>query len=1051
MSSIVQYPMNFYTRAVTNASGTSPSYQIFLNHADRATVSSGTWFVDQTTFDAQLFSRGSSVIQSSQNFYFGSGAVLFDNSSTDARVVWTMTGITATTATNTVPSLQIESLLYLTSLNTAGMYWFDLRDDGSTNFARAYIYSHTAGGWRMNVAFYTTGLGTFFSHEYTLPTISTGSWMHFALVRVNTESPGNHRIGLFMNSSQLSCLTGGFPTSGSDDWRDCTFVTPQGNRLAWGGLVSVSSNNWIGYIDEMRICYDGIDILGYDTLFSVYYVNVPSAPYSPADGTFNITAKALVLGSSVLMCATDGYLNLGQVGTEWNDLWVTGTAHIDQFGESTLFTSNNQVQFRGTDTYIFSSAAGFLTLVAGTQIDLQSNVGLSAVNFIFDTATGVKVGTATNQKFAFWGATPITRPGNTSDIKDSLVNVGLIADGGATPLNLDGGKLTAGSGSFSASVSVAGAFYATGYHYKVALIGSGTTSYTLTTADDVLVCSVGVDASVILPSPILSGKVYFIKNVASAGTVTISCGTDTSALIDFSATLTLGSTQVARLIDGKSVIGTSGGGASYDDWTYRRLLTVTTDTGLAIGSLSSFSLLVRLTTANFDFTHAKSDGSDIRFALANDTLLSHYKMFFGYTLDTTTNVVTGATVTGDQTGGNWASLSNTTDNNEATFANSFDGAGPHWIRYQLGTARAVNYLKIKPYSNANGRTVKAFTVEGSNDTAGAWTTLYTGSHRDNIYNESYVFDNSTAYLFYRINFSNSWQTSGLIGIYEVVMYSNASVQMGVFMVNIPTLAAGTSFYVYFGNNSAASVSTSGAWNTDYQAVWPMGTIASGSSFQMADVTSYGRHASATLNSLGAPILTWNSFWGYVSLFVGSQVLTVADDSVWDDGMVNWTWIIWVLETATSGSKAYVGRGTDGASYLYWGKDNAGPLRWRDHNGGPDINTLSPSIVTNSVTMLTMKRSSNNFELFNDATSIGTASNGNALLSRNTPLTIGANSSISYFVNGQMWFLQIMTVAQSTGWIKTKYYSDTDQLIATFGAEDTVFGGGVGATYHWITV
>lgn len=1050
MSTVVQYPMNFYSRAITNASGSSPSYQILLLHADRATVSSGTWFVDQTTFDSQIWTRGTSVIQSTAAAYFSTGGILFTNT-TDRRIAWTITGITATTATPTKPAVSVEAICRATSLNTAGMYWFDCRDDSETTYARAYLYQDATldgGGWFCKVDFFTSALGGFLDRWWKLPvSVSSMSWMHLALV--HNVSFGS-RYSVFYNGSQCTLITTqGFPSGHSGDWSDCSFVFPQGSRFAFGGLAATGSNNWIGHFDEMRVCYGSVDLISYDSFFDIWSVAVPTAPYSPADGTFNITAKVLVLGSSVLMCASDGLLNLGQTGTEWNDLWITGTAYVDQFGESTLFTGSSRIQVRSTDTYMFSSAAGYLTLVAGTQIDLQSNVGMSAVNFIFDTATGVKVGTATNQKLAFWGATPIVRPGSTSDIKDSLVNVGLITDGGATPLNLDGGKLTAGSGSFTASVAVAGAFYATGYHYKVTVIGSATTSYTLTTADDVLVCSVGADASVILPTPSLTGKVYFVKNVASAGTVTISCGTNTAALIDLAATLTLGSTQVARLFDGKTVIAS---GASFDDWTYRRLLTVTTDTSLAIGTLSSFAMMVRLTTANFTFGHANSDGSDIRFALTDDTLLSHYKLFFGYTLDTTTNVVTGSTVTGDQTGGNWANLSNTTDNNETTFANSFDGAGPHWIRYQLGTARAVNYVKIKPYSNANGRTVKAFTIEGSNDTTGAWTTIYTGSHRDNAHNEAYVFDNGTAYLFYRINCSNSWQTSGLIGIYEVVMYSNATTQMGVFMVNMPTLAAGSTFYVYFGNATAASVSTSGAFNTDYQAVWPMGTIASGSSFQMVDVTSYGRHASATINSIGAPILTWNSLWGYVSYFLGSQALTVADDSVWDDGMVNWTWIMWVLETATSGNKAYVGRGNDGASYLYWGKDNGAALRWRDFNGGPDINTLSPSIVTNSVTMLTMKRSSNNFELFNDATSIGTASNAAALLSRTTPLTIGANSSINYFVNGQMWFLQILTVAQSTGWIKSKYYSDTDQLIATVGAEDTAFGGGGGAvTYHWITV
>ena len=69
---------------------------------------------------------------------------------------------------------------------------------------------------------------------------------------------------------------------------------------------------------------------------------------------------------------------------------------------------------------------------------------LDAVDVVLGTTTGTKIGTATTQKLGFYNATPIVRPGATTDIKDSLVNLGLITDGGATPLNLDLGTLECG-------------------------------------------------------------------------------------------------------------------------------------------------------------------------------------------------------------------------------------------------------------------------------------------------------------------------------------------------------------------------------------------------------------------------------------------------------------------------------------------------------------------------------------------------------------------------------------------------------------------------------
>lgn len=60
-------------------------------------------------------------------------------------------------------------------------------------------------------------------------------------------------------------------------------------------------------------------------------------------------------------------------------------------------------------------------------------------DIVLTTAGGTKIGTAITQKLGFFNATPIIQPINTTDIKDALVNLGLLASGGATPLNLDGG------------------------------------------------------------------------------------------------------------------------------------------------------------------------------------------------------------------------------------------------------------------------------------------------------------------------------------------------------------------------------------------------------------------------------------------------------------------------------------------------------------------------------------------------------------------------------------------------------------------------------------
>lgn len=51
----------------------------------------------------------------------------------------------------------------------------------------------------------------------------------------------------------------------------------------------------------------------------------------------------------------------------------------------------------------------------------------------------------TTGTIGFFGIAAAARPGATTDIKDGLALMGLITNGGATPLNLDGGALTAGT------------------------------------------------------------------------------------------------------------------------------------------------------------------------------------------------------------------------------------------------------------------------------------------------------------------------------------------------------------------------------------------------------------------------------------------------------------------------------------------------------------------------------------------------------------------------------------------------------------------------------
>lgn len=112
----------------------------------------------------------------------------------------------------------------------------------------------------------------------------------------------------------------------------------------------------------------------------------------------------------------------------------------------------------GTLTGVLSATSATVTDLGVTNDITITNAG----NVILATSTGTMIGTASSQKLGFLGATPVVQQANTADLKDVLVAFGLVANGGATPLNLDTGALTCGAisgttGGFTGNVTITNA------------------------------------------------------------------------------------------------------------------------------------------------------------------------------------------------------------------------------------------------------------------------------------------------------------------------------------------------------------------------------------------------------------------------------------------------------------------------------------------------------------------------------------------------------------------------------------------------------------------
>lgn len=83
---------------------------------------------------------------------------------------------------------------------------------------------------------------------------------------------------------------------------------------------------------------------------------------------------------------------------------------------------------------------------------------------------------------------------------------------------------------------------------------------------------------------------------------------------------------------------------------------------------------------------------------------------------------------------------------------------PQWLKYQFAQAQPVSKVRINPYLYSGSASIRAFTVQGSNDDS-AWTTLYTGEHPDSSGWHDFAFSNSTAYLYVKIDITTTWSAN----------------------------------------------------------------------------------------------------------------------------------------------------------------------------------------------------------------------------------------------------------------------------------------------------
>jgi hypothetical protein len=201
-------------------------------------------------------------------------------------------------------------------------------------------------------------------------------------------------------------------------------------------------------------------VAGIKTFSSSPVVPTPSGATDAASKGYTDTALALKATDSAVVKLT-GTQTVTGAKTFTNPTVINGTAS----GQARLTLQH--IGSGGNQIILTTSAGQWLDYMEGDLVDRHFSDPFGKDHMLFSPATGTGNGLTTFNcglkvvgNVGFYNVTPVAKAGATADIKASLVALGLITGAGATPLNLGGGTLTAGTGVLTAGLTLANEVYA---------------------------------------------------------------------------------------------------------------------------------------------------------------------------------------------------------------------------------------------------------------------------------------------------------------------------------------------------------------------------------------------------------------------------------------------------------------------------------------------------------------------------------------------------------------------------------------------------------------
>lgn len=341
----------------TNGQAASGSNKGFLTSADWTTFNS-KFTLPALTSGSVLFSNGTTIAQDNANLFWDDSNNRLGIGTNAPAYNLDINGTCRITST-----LSNGLLIEGTNPYTPGTDYITINGTGNTGIT---LKTNTSGFCAHRFFVGSTELGVFYAgetnREFVFKNSSTG------FIDFQTTNLGTSRLRILNNGRVLinTITDGGFQFDVNGTGRIAGDTTISGNITA---TKSQNANSRIEIINSTAGTASLAELKATSNANNSFQFGKTSTSYT--------TYKTLVAG--------DGYIyNNGNAGSIsiLND-FATGTIKFTAGGSSTVHWTIN------------------------SNGNLEAN---NAINMVFGTTTGTKIGTATSQKIGFWNATPIVQP-----------------------------------------------------------------------------------------------------------------------------------------------------------------------------------------------------------------------------------------------------------------------------------------------------------------------------------------------------------------------------------------------------------------------------------------------------------------------------------------------------------------------------------------------------------------------------------------------------------------------------------------------------------------